>query len=144
MKIYRKPTYTDSIIPNDSCHPREHKQAAIWDHYNRLNEYQLPPDKTQKEINLIKQILRNNGYDNPIQQPTFNSQEKKPNTEKRRWSRFTYTGIETRAISKVFQNTAIGITYSTKKHTKKLLTKKRHPHKNKYDYSGIYQITCPT
>jgi hypothetical protein len=22
--IYRKPTYTDVIIPNDSCHPREH------------------------------------------------------------------------------------------------------------------------
>jgi len=27
--IYRKPTITDSIIPNDSCHPKEHKMAAI-------------------------------------------------------------------------------------------------------------------
>jgi hypothetical protein len=27
--IYRKPTTTDSIIPNDSCHPTQHKMAAI-------------------------------------------------------------------------------------------------------------------
>jgi hypothetical protein len=29
IDIYRKPTATDVIIPNDSCHPREHKMAAI-------------------------------------------------------------------------------------------------------------------
>jgi hypothetical protein len=28
FEIYRKPTTTDVIIPNDSCHPREHKTAA--------------------------------------------------------------------------------------------------------------------
>lgn len=27
--IFRKPTTTDTIIPNDSCHPRDHKLAAI-------------------------------------------------------------------------------------------------------------------
>jgi hypothetical protein len=29
FEIYRKPTATDIIIPNDPCHPREHKTAAI-------------------------------------------------------------------------------------------------------------------
>jgi hypothetical protein len=28
-KVYRKPTTTNSIIPNDSCHPIHHKIAAI-------------------------------------------------------------------------------------------------------------------
>jgi hypothetical protein len=28
FEIYRKPTYTDTIIPNDSCHPYEHKVAS--------------------------------------------------------------------------------------------------------------------
>jgi hypothetical protein len=37
--IYRKPTYTDIIIPNDSCHPKEHKLAAIRHFYNRMNTY---------------------------------------------------------------------------------------------------------
>ena len=29
IDIYRKPTYSDIIIPRDSCHPTEHKLAAI-------------------------------------------------------------------------------------------------------------------
>jgi hypothetical protein len=41
--IYRKPTYTDVIIPNDSCHPREHKMAAINYLYSRMNTYYLSP-----------------------------------------------------------------------------------------------------
>jgi hypothetical protein len=27
--IHKKPTTTDTIVPNDSCHPEEHKLAAI-------------------------------------------------------------------------------------------------------------------
>ena len=29
IDIYRKPTFTDTIISNDSCHPEEHKLAAV-------------------------------------------------------------------------------------------------------------------
>jgi len=29
FSVYRKPTTTDTIILKDSCHPQEHKQAAI-------------------------------------------------------------------------------------------------------------------
>jgi hypothetical protein len=36
FNIYRKPTATDTIIPNDSCHPSEHKLAAIRYLTNRL------------------------------------------------------------------------------------------------------------
>jgi len=34
--IYRKPTKTDTIIPNDSCHPLEHKLAALSYLANRM------------------------------------------------------------------------------------------------------------
>jgi hypothetical protein len=34
--IYRKPTVTDHIIPQDSCHPQEHKLSAIRYLYNRM------------------------------------------------------------------------------------------------------------
>jgi hypothetical protein len=36
FEICRKPTTTDAIIPNDSCHPGEHKTAAIRYFYNRM------------------------------------------------------------------------------------------------------------
>jgi hypothetical protein len=39
INIYRKPTTTDVIIPQDSCHPHEHKHAAIRYVLNRLNTY---------------------------------------------------------------------------------------------------------
>jgi hypothetical protein len=34
--IYIKPTAIDIIIPNYSCHPREHKAAAIVYYCNRM------------------------------------------------------------------------------------------------------------
>jgi len=51
MDIYRKPTSTDVIIPNDSCHPREHKAAAIRYLHNRMVPYQLAPEHMEKEHN---------------------------------------------------------------------------------------------
>jgi hypothetical protein len=50
VNIYKKPAYTDFIIPNDSCHHREHKMAAIHYLYNRMNTYHLSPGKWQKKI----------------------------------------------------------------------------------------------
>jgi hypothetical protein len=39
--IYRKPSTTDTIIPNESCHPQEHKLAAIPYLANRMETYNL-------------------------------------------------------------------------------------------------------
>jgi hypothetical protein len=63
FEIYRKPTTTDVIIPNDSCHPGEHKTAAIRYFYNRMKSYTLTPENQQKEKNTIQQILVNNNYE---------------------------------------------------------------------------------
>jgi hypothetical protein len=49
IEIYRKLTYTDSIILNCWCHPKEHKLAAICYLYNRMNNYQLPKTKYRKK-----------------------------------------------------------------------------------------------
>ena len=63
IDIYRKPIYTDIIIPNDSCHPKRHKLAATRYFYNRMITYQLSSENLKKEQNIIQQILHNNGYD---------------------------------------------------------------------------------
>jgi hypothetical protein len=46
-KVYRKPTTTDSIIPNDSCHPVQHKLAAIRFLTNRHDTYHLDNENKQ-------------------------------------------------------------------------------------------------
>jgi len=63
FSIYRKPTTTGTIIPNDSCHPQEQKHAAILYMLDRMNNYQLNKSSKEQECNTIKQILYNNKYD---------------------------------------------------------------------------------
>jgi hypothetical protein len=59
FRIYRKPTQTDTIIPNDSCHPHEHKVASINYLINRVHTYPIT-----KGLNIIQDTLCNNEYNN--------------------------------------------------------------------------------
>jgi hypothetical protein len=49
LGIYRKPTTTEHIIHNDSCHPYEHKKSAINYFSKRMNKCPLTPTKTKKK-----------------------------------------------------------------------------------------------
>jgi len=95
--IYRKPTTTDSIIPNDSCYPIGHKMAAIHYLNNRMNTYQLSQSAVKQE-NIIIQILSNNKYDPSILEKVKHKKEKpkpKQNNKNHKWAKSTYTGRET-------------------------------------------------
>jgi hypothetical protein len=59
--IYRKPTATDIIIPQGSCHPTEHKHSAVRYLQNRNKTYLTDAHNKQQEQHLINHILRNNG-----------------------------------------------------------------------------------
>ena len=76
-----------------------------------------------KERNTIQDILHNNGYNAPVLESTSNS-KKQNKTEKTHWSKFTYCGRETRAVTKVFRNTRIKVTYSNNNTLEKLLRNK--------------------
>jgi len=52
FNIYRKPTTTDIIIPNDSCHPPEHKLAAIKYLTNCLSTYPWNETNKRKENDI--------------------------------------------------------------------------------------------
>jgi hypothetical protein len=90
IDIYRKPTYTDVIIPNDSCHP---KMAAIHYLYNRMNTYHLSHGKWQKENNNIQQILKNNGYRTTILENT-------PRREKPKQDKTKQSGLNSHTLQK--------------------------------------------
>jgi hypothetical protein len=44
--------------------------AAIYYLYNKMNTYQLSPEKLQKEITYIQEILKNNEYNTTVSQNT--------------------------------------------------------------------------
>ena len=140
--IYRKPTTTDAVIPNDSCHPRKHKLAAIRYFLNRAYTYDLDTKSKQIEMDTIKQIIQNNGYEVSVLENVncTNSRQKKDLCNKK-WAKFTYVGKETRQI-KFFRNTQVEVSYITSNRLGKLLQYNATGAKNKYDRSGIYQLSC--
>jgi hypothetical protein len=60
--IFRKPTFTDTIIPYTSKHPTQHKYTAIKFLYHRLNTYNLQKQGHDRELNIIHNILYNNAF----------------------------------------------------------------------------------
>ena len=142
FEIYRKPTATDILIPNDSCHPREHKTAAIRYYYNRMKTYQQTAENRQKDKDNIRQILTNNKYDASSLEK-FNDKKKRQRQNNQRWAKFTYVGKEIRFITKLFKNTNVKVAFTTDNTIGKHLTIKQETPQNKYERSGVYQLTCP-
>ena len=153
FNIYRKPTTTDTIIPQDSCHPLQHKYATINYFINRMNNYHLNTQRKEQEINTVKQILVNNNFNNIKFNSMINKQHKncnktepnnKPDHNKHKWVTFTYIGKETYTITKLFNKLPINIAYKTNNTIGKLLndTESRKT-EEKLDSSGIYRLSCP-
>jgi hypothetical protein len=133
IDIFRKPTYTDIIIPKNSCHPREQKMAAIRYLYNRLNTYQLSHKNMEKENNILQQILHNNGYATSTTKNLLHkTKTREKDNKKVQWVKFTYIRKETRAITKVFKNTNVNIAFSANNTLSRILTTRRHNTKYKY------------
>jgi len=108
IEIYRKPTYTDAIIPVDFCHPMEQKMAAIRYLYNRLNQYQQSLINLEKENNVILQIMNNSGYETSVTKKLYKKRRNSDaKDQKKLLAKFTYVGRETRAITKAFEDTCI-------------------------------------
>jgi hypothetical protein len=141
---YRKPTTTDTIILNDSCHPLEHKLAAINYLANRMETYNLNSINKEKGNSTIKQILYNNKHDISIlNRFTTTGNKNKHNTSKTKRAKFTYIGKETTFITKLFNNTSLKNTFTTQNTIGKLLSIKQNPNQEKFDKGGVYQLTCP-
>jgi hypothetical protein len=140
--IFRTPTTTDSIIPYDSRHPMEHKIAAIRYLTNRMNTYHLNAANKEKERNIIKHILQKNKYDISTMKVLPKTQVNKVQNGSK-WAKFTCIGKETKFITKRFKNSPVNISYTTHNTISKLLSQQSAPKQNKFDGSGVYQLTCP-
>ena len=142
--IYRKPTFTDTIIPYTSNHPTHHKYAAVRLLFNRLNSYNLQQEEHQHELNIIHNILHNNAFPiKPQKPPTRNpTRPTATRTTKQNWARFTYVGKETSYITNLFRKTELKIAFRTTNTTGNLLSHK-NPNPDKFSLSGVYKLTCP-
>jgi hypothetical protein len=110
---------------------------------DRNNTYITDTESKQQEQHIINHILVNNQYD-PATVPKLRSRKQNTelNTQPQRWAKFTYTGKETRCITKLFKKSDMRIAFTTRNNIRYLLQnihedKTQNPH-NK---SGVYQLT---
>jgi hypothetical protein len=127
--IYRKPTFTDTIIPHSSNHPSHHKYAAVRFMFNRLDSYNLQHEEHQHELNIIHNILYNNSF--PTKPHKFHTpkpaQLMDPKSPQK-WTSFTFVSKETSYITNIMKKTDPKIAFRTKNTIENLLT-----HKNSLD-----------
>jgi hypothetical protein len=142
--IYRKPTFTDTIIPYTSNHPPQHKFAAIKFLFNRLHSYNLAETEHRQELNSIHNIMQNNSFPIPPheQKPRHTTRKKTSTPPEQKWATFTYVGKETHFITNIFKQTNIQIAFRTKNTIQNLL-KPKIPTSDVFSSSGVYKLSCP-
>ena len=118
-------------------------KPAIKYYCNRLETYQLTPESIQKKKDNIQQILANNKYDAHSIETSHKEKRQRQNEQKQKWAKFTYTGKETRFITKLFMSTNVKIAFTTNNTIEKRLAVKQETPQSKYDRNGVYQLTHP-
>jgi len=109
-----------------------------------MKTYKLTPEGRQKERGNIRQILLNNNkYDASSLKKPNKEKEQKQNNQIKKWAKFTYMGKETRFITKFFKDTNVKVAFTTDNTIEKCLALKQEAPQNKYDRSGVHQLTYP-
>jgi hypothetical protein len=127
FSIYKKPTQTDIIIRNSTCHPHEHKLSSINFLLNRIRTYPLTTEAKQTEIHIIKNKV-------PSQSRKHNTNEEPKRRTK--WATFTYCGKQVKQVTNFLKETQPKIAFHTQNTIENIL---RYQTKtDKYDNSGVY------
>jgi hypothetical protein len=106
---------------------------------NKLHTYPITNNAKKVELNVMKSALHTTYNTNQIKKH-YNSQTPIHKIKKTKWATFTYSGKETRTITKLFKETHIKIAYRTR--NTRANTLKLHPQTDKYVKSGIYEMKC--
>jgi hypothetical protein len=135
----------DSIIPLSSCHPQEHKYSPIRYLHNRLSTYPISNQHRIQEEHTIAHLLHQNNYPPIPPPPREHKSQHRPTSNTKptqKWAKFTYSGKETRFITKILKKAGLHIAFSARQTIAKLLTYKTDHLNDKYEGSGVYQLTC--
>lgn len=150
FKIFRKPTTTDLIIPNDSVHPKVHKHAAIHAMAHRLHNIPMEKVYFEKELQTIHQICSSNGYPRYI----VNNILAKHSSHNKNENKFTSCDTNKKFVKLQFYNDAslkvgnifrrYGYTpaFSTNNKIINNIVSSKTAALEKLNQSGVYKINC--
>lgn len=152
FNIYRKPTYTDTVIHNTSNHPISQKHSAFHSMIHRLVNVPMSDNNFFTELSIIKQIAVNNGYDPNLVNKILNKKLNKISAGKFlfntnfnnnidiQWRRILYINDFSILCTKNLP-TSIKPAFYTKNNIGNFL-KNAKDKDHKLNHSGIYKLNC--
>ena len=145
-KIYRKPTHTDTIIPNDSYHHPRHKLAALQNYCHRAISVLKNNEEKRKEIEIVKQIAEANGYHRGVVEGVFRKMETKKGTHDSTVRRYSgsipYIGKYTNKVIKAFNSYDVNVGIQNNLPMVKRISNDQTETKDKEGLSGVYKLSC--
>jgi hypothetical protein len=147
FSIYRKPTQSSQTIHATSHHPISHKMAAFNSYIHRLNTVPMNNDDYNKELNTIKFMAQDNGYDSRIIDKLIRKKSNKTNnpTNKSRNNKYItlkYGNTLNYKVSNILKNHGYTVSYKTTNKLQDLINPLNAPTGDKFDGSGVYKIHC--
>jgi hypothetical protein len=152
FSIFRKPTYTDQVIPSDSCHPTAHKLASFNSLIHRLISIPLSKTNFQRELQTIKYIAIKNGYQESTIDKLLKKKRKKqalnlntslsdPSVSKRKWCKIPFHNSISFKIANKFPKDKFRVSFYTPMTLSKALCTNKD-HIDSIQKSGVYEIQC--
>jgi hypothetical protein len=153
FSIFRKPTYTNQVIPADSCHPISHKLASFHSMIHRLINIPMKLSHYAKELHTIKKIAIANGYNTNIIDSILLKKRRKlainqstalqpaDSVSGLKWCKVPFFHGLSHKVVNSFPKEKLKVSYYTPTPLSKLL----HNTKDRFDKtqrSGVYEIIC--
>jgi hypothetical protein len=153
FNIYRKPTFTDTVIPADSSHSYHTKSSAFNSMIHRLLSIPLSQKNYNQELNTIYTIAQNNGYTRSY----INSLLKKMSRslilkslytpvstvpDNKNYRRILHIPDVTPRISRHLKSLNITPAYYSINSLRSKIINNKIENINVLEKSGVYKITC--
>ena len=148
--IYRKPTHTDVTIPMDSLHPLNHKMAAYNAMIHRAFTIPISNENLKKELNIIKHIATNNGFNlrtidrlvsKKLKKLALNQVYSEKEASTNSYKTLTYYGSVSERIANILRKQNIEVTFRSPTSLSRELINNKHK-LDRMEKSGVYKMFC--
>ena len=152
FSIFRKPSYTDHVIPFNSNHHISHKLSAFHSLINRLVTIPLCKENYNKELHIIKLIASNNGYPTSLIDKLLSRKRRNlainkifhspsDNGDSPKWFKLTFVNRLSQIIANHFPKNTLRPSFKTSLNLSKLFCNGKDKHEQ-LSKAGIYRLRC--
>lgn len=145
FSVFHKPTQSSQVIHASSNHPISHKLAAFNSFIHRLNKIPMTTENYNKELNIIKYIAQDNGYDSSIiDKINRKNKSQVPNARniEKKFVTLTYGSSLNHKTSNVLKSHGYTVAYRNSNKLENIINPRKTSNGDEFDGSGVYKVKC--